>query len=327
MIFNKYIEVFKKINGDFENNAKAHVISCGEHNYLDKIDAAAALFNNDVDINNFNNFIKDGGVFRLEGKNMFRGNCDYGAKIVSISHHHIVDAMKRNDYSDLSDTLAHEVLHYDDIKKLDKAGILDIHRNEKGEQKLTNALEISVFCKQAIVAFEQGNEKWKGFSLRNPKSTAFFKDLELYGIMSGHEIPDRYLVAVNDALIRDFALNIRHKNPFYDTRKSDYHNQTISGIRECNNFNMEKNITSTKDISLKEIFSVLDMPTSFTEKQLEALVLINYDNIGFFSKIKNKMTTEKYSMSRITNKNKSNVAKALDKKIAQALKNASFKGW
>ncbi len=264
------------------------------------------------DINNLKKFIQSGGKFTQCFDKNYVGRYDPLTNKISINIDKLERSGCKNDYNESTLMLIHELRHFEDFNNLENQN-LSIYQyyfnfNEQSIQKIKIALEISAFFQETISVIETGGKIWSYFSKIHPQTAKSLGNI----LKIGEEVNQQKQMAVADTVTTDFCLNL-YSNNHFDTYKNIYQTNVIDKLL------IKKTDTHNASVNIKEIMKAIGIKTSFTEQQLEALMLLNKDSLCFYDKVRVK--TLPLSFSKITNRNKANVARALLYKRIKSFEN------
>ncbi len=301
-------------------------LNSGRRSIKEKFARVLKKLDNSQDKQNLEDFISDGGKFLIAPLEGGTGSFVPQANKIEIELNELIEADKTENYNKIDMIVVHELCHFADFKKMRENGLsIDeywLNYDLKSVQKIQSALEISALCRECISFFEAGGKKWDYYKSKFPITSKIFNKLEDNGVEPGTPIPKKFMKFVADAIITDYSVGLDVECGFY-TYKSIYHNNYMIKVYENKKKNFFKRQSSLKSINAQKMFEVIGLPTSFTEKQLDALLLISNESLSFSEKIQAKLLS--VPKSRIKEKNYKKVVKAVDNKVFAELKKAVAK--
>ncbi len=212
------------------------------------------------------NFYKSGGTFNLVFMNDGIMEYEYETNAININQDVFSKNCEAGDFSQVLSCLVHELHHFYTFDGAEKEGYrlkdYKFEFQEKSMQMVDQSTESGANFHQIVFGWAHGSPEMFKYLEKDFKELVYDIDnyLKSENVEFGTEILDNLLPAVADMMIHHFTKNdgVKYKKDLIGILSPD----------KCE---------GKDSISMDELFVIMDMPTTFSEKELESMMLFNKD--------------------------------------------------
>ncbi len=252
---------YSMINIEFEKE-----FASGRDYYCDLKDIVIESIKDDETKKFINDFLENGGTFKLAHLSNRVMEYDYDNNQINISKELFITKYEDEEMSQIISCVSHELHHSFTFNNAEKTNhnlrnYMEEY-DEKSIQIINQGLEVGANYHQIVSGWQYGDKQMFDYLVKDYKDLTHEIDdfLTNKNVKFGNKIPDKLLPAVADMMTYHFTQN--------DGKKYKKDLAFLLTPERCDSENK-------KSISAKELFDIMKCPSTFSENELQSMLLFN----------------------------------------------------